>query len=140
MAYENKDNTGGLFIPRADTNIVYQGKIKVAGEDKDFLILSIKTKDGGSIYRLYSDCGGVKIVTPEEKEKYKSNPPSVKGGFNIGYVEYWLTGWTKTYNNGESKMLGISIEPKEEQPDIPNKPISENKNTMATDLDDDIPF
>lgn len=120
MAYEMNNETGSFFQPRADQSIYYQGKIKIGNQETEALIIRIQKKDGSSIFRIFADIGGIKPLTDSDKEKYKQNPPSVNGGFTKDYVEYWFTAWTKTTKDGD-KMLSATIQPKEEQKEIPQQ-------------------
>jgi len=132
MAYEMKNNEGSFFQPRADQSIFYQGKIKVANEEVDAIIIQNHKKDGESFFRIYADIGGIKPLTDADKSKFKQNAPSVRGGFTKDFTEYWFTAWSKTTTNGD-RMLSASIEPKEEQKPIPDNNIEQKP--MAVDLD-----
>ena len=134
MAYEMKNNEGSFFEPRADQSIFYQGKIKVANEEVDAVIIQNHKKDGDSFFRIYTDVGGVKPLTDADKSKFKQNPPSVRGGFTKDFVEYWFTAWSKITQNGE-RMLSASIEPKEEQKPIPDNNIEQEQKPIPVDLD-----
>ena len=120
MAYEMNNETGSFFQPRADQSIYYQGKIKVDNQETEALIIKIQKKDGSSIFRIFSDIGGIKPLTDSDKEKYKQNPPSVNGGFTKDFREFWFTAWTKTTKDGD-KMLSATIQQKEEQKEIPQQ-------------------
>lgn len=137
MAYEMKNNEGSFFEPRADQSIFYQGKIKIANEEVDAVIIQNQKKDGESFFRIYTDVGGVKPLTDADKSKFKQNAPSVRGGFTKDFIEYWFTAWSKITQNG-GRMLSASIEPKEEQNPIPeNNMVEQNKPKLS---DADMPF
>jgi hypothetical protein len=120
MAYEMKNQTGSFFQPRADQSIFYQGKIKIGNQEVDSIIIKNLKKDGETFYRIFTDIGGIKPLTESDKAKYKQNPPSVNGGFTKDYVEYWITAWSKVTKDGD-RMLSATIEPKEEQKEIPKQ-------------------
>lgn len=69
--------------------------------------------------------------------------PNLKGFMNVDGVEYWVSGWTKTVQNGPragEKMVSFTFEPKEDNP--PAQPSSQqgNQPEPIDDFDDDIPF
>tara|TARA_B100001094_G_C17390015_1_gene420832 strand:- start:23 stop:436 length:414 start_codon:yes stop_codon:yes gene_type:complete len=134
MAYEMKNNEGSFFEPRADQSIFYQGKIKVANEEVDAVIIQNHKKDGDSFFRIYTDVGGVKPLSDADKSKFKQNAPSVRGGFTKDFTEYYITAWSKTTSNG-GRMLSASIEPKEEQKPIPDNNIEQEQKPIPVDLD-----
>jgi len=137
MAYEMKNNEGSFFEPRADQSIFYQGKIKIANEEVDAVIIQNQKKDGESFFRIYTDVGGVKPLTDADKSKFKQNAPSVRGGFTKDFIEYWFTAWSKITQNG-GRMLSASIEPKEEQNPIPENNMVEQNKPKPSDVD--MPF
>ena len=137
MAYEMKNNEGSFFEPRSDQSIFYQGKIKIANEEVDAVIIQNQKKDGESFFRIYTDVGGVKPLTDADKSKFKQNAPSVRGGFTKDFIEYWFTAWSKITQNG-GRMLSASIEPKEEQNPIPENNMVEQNKPKPSDVD--MPF
>tara|TARA_A100001015_G_scaffold310324_1_gene411503 strand:- start:494 stop:907 length:414 start_codon:yes stop_codon:yes gene_type:complete len=137
MAYEMKNNEGSFFEPRADQSIFYQGKIKIANEEVDAIIIQNQKKDGESFFRIYTDVGGVKPLTDADKSKFKQNAPSVRGGFTKDFTEYWFTAWSKITQNG-GRMLSASIEPKEEQNQIPDNNMVVQQKPKPSDVD--MPF
>ena len=120
MAYEMKNQTGSFFQPRDDQSIFYQGKIKIADEEIDAIIIKKRIQNQDSRFRIFADIGGIKPLTELDKAKFKQNPPSVNGGFTKDYVDYWFTAWSKETKDGD-RMLSATIEPKEEQKEIPQQ-------------------
>lgn len=134
MAFEMKNQTGSFFQPRADQSIFYQGKIKIGNQEVDSIIIKNVRKDGETFYRIFTDIGGVKPLTESDKAKFKQNPPSVNGGFTKDYVEYWFTAWSKVTKDGD-RMLSATIEPKEEQKEIPKQNESQEfRTSFKTDF------
>ena len=114
MTYEMGDNTGKMWKARSDQSLYYQGKIKLNGEEHNALIIENMDQDGSRYYRTFIDIGGLKPLTDEQKEGYKSNPPSVKGGFTLNNDEFWLTGWSGATSDGKPQ-LSLKFQPKEEK-------------------------
>lgn len=70
------------------------------------------------------------------KNQHQTNErqPNLKGFVDVGGVEYWVSGWTKTVQNGPKageKMISFTVEPKEAPKEAP---------APDDDFDDDIPF
>lgn len=63
--------------------------------------------------------------------KTSDNHPDYRGTINVGGVEYWLSAWIKTGNNG--KFMSLSVSPKEAQQQAPAR-------QAPAETDDSIPF
>lgn len=70
--------------------------------------------------------------------------PNLKGFLDVDGVEYWVSGWTKTVQNGPrqgEKMISFSIERKEQQGPPPvQQGGADQTPEPIDDFDDDIPF
>lgn len=79
----------------------------------------------------------------KNKKKQTDKHPDTNGSALINDVEYWVSGWTKTTQNGE-KWISLAFKPKEgvvvaqeadhRQPPKPGGP------KAFGDMDDSIPF
>lgn len=52
--------------------------------------------------------------------KESDSHPDYKGQINIGGVEFWLSAWINTGQNG--KFMSLSVKPKEQAPQQPAEP------------------
>ena len=75
------------------------------------------------------------------------NRPDRKGSINVDGVDYWLSGWLRTSNDGK-RMLSLKVEPKEPSK-APAPPVAQQMNRQANqaqqrfaapDPEDDINF
>lgn len=67
--------------------------------------------------------------------------PNLKGFMDVDGVEYWISAWTKTVQNGAragEKMISFALEPKEQQ--APAQDTGGQRPDPVDDFDDDIPF
>jgi len=70
----------------------------------------------------------------KNKKKEKDNHPDVKGSAIIDGVDYWVSGWTKTGDDGE-RWVSLSFQKKEERTFSKSSPKSQEP-----DVNDAIPF
>lgn len=84
--------------------------------------------------------GGGSLFKNERKEK--DSHPNLQGSALIGGVEYWVSGWTKTRDNGD-KWISLAFKPKEarsggHQDEPKAKPAA--KKDPFDEMDSDLPF
>jgi hypothetical protein len=71
--------------------------------------------------------------------KQNENQPDYTGSININGVEYWLSGWLKTGQNGRlagQKFFSLSIKPKDGLAEP--RPAPKQQQVVETFSDDDI--
>ena len=73
----------------------------------------------------YDDKNRGILFINDKKETDKH--PDFKGSINVNGKEFWLSGWKKVIKNG-SKVISVSIQPKEERNSQPRR--------KADDFDD----
>jgi hypothetical protein len=69
--------------------------------------------------------------------KEQENQPDYKGSARVGGVDYWVSVWLKTSQNGV-KFMSTAYTPKE--PIQAPMPASNPQNMTMEELDSDIPF
>ena len=77
--------------------------------------------------------GSLSLNTRKEKETH----PDYKGSLMIGGQEYWLSGWSKTNEQGD--WISLSAKPKEART-TEAKAIAPKKPAEGVPFDDTIPF
>lgn len=55
-------------------------------------------------------------ILSKNDRKEKDTHPDHKGQINVNGVEYWLSAWIKTRNDGSGKFFSLSVTPKDAQP------------------------
>lgn len=53
----------------------------------------------------------------DNERKEKDTHPDYSGNLNVDGKEYWVSGWEKLDNNGDFKLISLSVKPKESQQD-----------------------
>ena len=89
-------------------------------------------------YEMRPDSGSIF----KNDRKQSDNHPDYKGQALIGGVEYWVSAWLKTSNNG-TKFMSFSYTPKDKQQSGSQRGGAEYE-PVATEpgagIDDEIPF
>lgn len=70
-------------------------------------------------------------------KKQSDNHPDYKGSANVEGVEYWLSAWVKTPQNGGAKFMSLSLTPKEQS--APQHQ-AQKQDVAQSYPDDEIPF
>mgnify|MGYP001296474466 CR=1 FL=1 len=138
MEENTKTNKGALFTTK-DQRIFKGGRINVNGTDHHFLVSERKSKEGKSVYELYSKAGYININTNKNKE----TSPDILGNFDYNTYKFDLAGWKKESQSG-SKYISIAVKFNEEE-SAKNDGFNEIKEKIdesktEKELDDEVPF
>jgi len=84
------------------------------------------------------DMSGSLFPIPEHARR--PNGPTIKGSANIGGVDYWVSGWSKTSKAG-NRWLSLQFERQEKKERDQAAPTKRHDDTSGfSDMADDIPF
>ena len=126
MSERNFDNSNnGTMFDAGNMEIYRQGKCKVDGKERTFLITQQHNNQKGETYfDLYEKVGQVKPNRNKQSEKspdmigdFQAYPDNQETGFNGRYM---IFGNKRVGNNSGKEFTAVSVKPKQDRPPTRN--------------------
>ena len=132
MDYDNTDR-GSFFKPRADENLLVQGKLNSKGDEHRIVIIKASLPDGGTARDVYA-----KIGTMYENDKsLNEKSPDFSGPVQLPNQEKRrIACWKTVSNDGNTKFLSARIG--DRTPRVGEDTVTINNDD--TEVIDEIPF